>query len=149
MKEKEWWEYLDWSTMKRTWDRLPKELKQKIIAEGFWSKGKEIFEETVSSETEGAGMKKNNILDFYPFPEEFSSSKQAIFRHKLRKKLPKECEKCGAKRDLTIHHKNGIASDNRLCNLQILCKKCHLAHHKRVSSEQTVPNKQLGEKKSE
>jgi len=50
MKEKEWWEYLDWSTMKRTWDRLPKELKQKIIAEGFWSKGKEIFEETVSSE---------------------------------------------------------------------------------------------------
>jgi hypothetical protein len=40
----EWWQFLDWSTMKQTWTRMPKELKLLVYEKGFWSKGKGVFE---------------------------------------------------------------------------------------------------------
>ena len=42
----EWWQLLDWSKMENTFNRMTnKELKQKILDEGYWSLGKGKFEE--------------------------------------------------------------------------------------------------------
>jgi len=39
-----WWEYLDWSTLKRTFEILSKDEQQLIKEKGYWSKGKGRFE---------------------------------------------------------------------------------------------------------
>ena len=36
-----------------------------------------------------------------------------------------KCEVCGCTESLELHHINGISSDLRLENLQILCPNCH------------------------
>lgn len=43
----------------------------------------------------------------------------------------KKCEKCGIKdkRVLITHHKNKNREDNRLENLQTLCRNCHAIEH--------------------
>jgi hypothetical protein len=44
MKEgKEWWEYLDWSEMARTFKRLSGSMKKRILERGYWSCGKGKF----------------------------------------------------------------------------------------------------------
>jgi hypothetical protein len=42
-EEKEWWEYLDWSEMGRTFKRLPESMKKKILERAYWSCGKGKF----------------------------------------------------------------------------------------------------------
>ena len=39
------------------------------------------------------------------------------------------CEICGSVNNLVVHHKNHNHSDNRVDNLQVLCKRCHQNHH--------------------
>jgi 5-methylcytosine-specific restriction endonuclease McrA len=50
----------------------------------------------------------------------------------------RQCEKCGEKYDLTIHHidgqgrhnkERGLFINNRLDNLQVLCRRCHGSLH--------------------
>jgi len=41
--EPEWWEYLDWSEMARTFKRLPDSLRKTILGNGYWSRGKGKF----------------------------------------------------------------------------------------------------------
>jgi predicted transcriptional regulator len=41
-----------------------------------------------------------------------------------------ECKRCGAKKNLCVHHKNDDHYDNRIENLEVLCNSCHLSHHK-------------------
>lgn len=40
---KEWWEFLDWSTMENSFSRLSKSLQDKILEKGYWSKGRGKF----------------------------------------------------------------------------------------------------------
>jgi hypothetical protein len=40
----EWWQYLDWSRMEGTFERLSEQDKQKIMSKGYWSLGKGKFE---------------------------------------------------------------------------------------------------------
>lgn len=35
------------------------------------------------------------------------------------------CEKCGSKRKLMVHHKDGNRKNNKASNLQTLCWSCH------------------------
>lgn len=41
--EKEWWEYLDWSEMSRTFKQLSDSTKKRILERGYWSCGKGNF----------------------------------------------------------------------------------------------------------
>lgn len=55
--------------------------------------------------------------------------------------LPNKCNRCGKTEDelkketgskircLLIHHKDGVHTNNNPDNWEILCKKCHQAHH--------------------
>jgi hypothetical protein len=40
-----------------------------------------------------------------------------------------QCQVCGAKDNIIIHHKNNIKTDNKLDNLITLCQKCHFKIH--------------------
>ena len=42
-EKKEWWEYLDWSRMKTTFQLLPESKQKEILGGGFWSCGKGKF----------------------------------------------------------------------------------------------------------
>jgi len=49
-----------------------------------------------------------------------------------RKKIDKrQCNRCGSKDQLLVHHKNGDHFDNKKANLEVLCSPCHTSHHKR------------------
>lgn len=50
-----------------------------------------------------------------------------LYRKKITKR---ECNRCGSKDQLLVHHKNGDHFDNELENLEVLCSPCHTSHHK-------------------
>lgn len=70
--------------------------------------------------------------------------------HRLRKevgnavllKYNNECTKCGTKENLCVHHvikmKPDDANYNDIENLTVLCRSCHLSHHRR--EKDIVPN---------
>lgn len=82
-----------------------------------WSKGKKL------------GSKKS-LPELFKMDSNYSSYKlkKRIFKEKLKKR---KCESCKKSRwlnkpiPLELHHINGIPSDNRFSNLQILCPNCH------------------------
>ena len=51
-----------------------------------------------------------------------------LYRKKITKK---ECNRCGTKDQLLVHHKNGDHLDNKKVNLEVLCSPCHTSHHKK------------------
>lgn len=47
----------------------------------------------------------------------------------------KPCEKCGLKKEsfqMVRHHKNDNTLDNRVRNIQWLCRSCHAKHHRKT-----------------
>ncbi len=47
----------------------------------------------------------------------------------------KNCEMCGVKdtkRNLVVHHKDEQPSNNNRSNLQVLCRSCHINHHRKT-----------------
>ena len=48
-----------------------------------------------------------------------------------------ECEECGSKKNLQLHHIKPLnrGGDNSRENLQCLCKKCHMAKHQYALAE--------------
>lgn len=49
------------------------------------------------------------------------------------------CETCGCDESLVVHHRNEDRYDNRVENLQILCRGCHNRHHHRLRVKWTCP----------
>jgi len=43
--------------------------------------------------------------------------------------LEKKCQRCGSLKHIVVHHKNRNRKDNRLDNLEILCRRCHFIEH--------------------
>ena len=52
-------------------------------------------------------------------------------RENILTKLPNKCVECGVedKRVLLVHHKDRNRKNNKLTNLEILCRNCHLLEH--------------------
>lgn len=42
------------------------------------------------------------------------------------------CNKCGETENLVIHHKDGVHTNNKPDNLEVLCSPCHTGHHKQA-----------------
>jgi predicted nucleic acid-binding Zn ribbon protein len=53
-----------------------------------------------------------------------SNFRKTAFAH-----LDKKCNRCGSTRYLCVHHKDHNHNNNRLNNLEIVCKSCHQKHH--------------------
>jgi len=45
--------------------------------------------------------------------------------------LPQKCERCGSTKSLRIHHKDGDITNNKLSNLEHICRSCHRREHPR------------------
>lgn len=60
------------------------------------------------------------------------------YRKLAEKHLGDQCVECGSEENLDIHHKNGDHSDNRLSNLEIRCRSCHMKEHNRNEDLQSV-----------
>lgn len=69
-------------------------------------------------------IRKASLLDPVYEIEHFDS-KVRVQRKSLFKILGKKCVECGTVEDLTFHHKNQCTDDNRLDNLEVLCRACH------------------------
>lgn len=52
------------------------------------------------------------------------------FRKRLIKKIGGQCQQCGQKEDLQVHHINCNPINNEVKNIQILCRKCHRLIHR-------------------
>ena len=42
----------------------------------------------------------------------------------------RECNRCGSTEQLVVHHRDGVHTNNRPDNLEVLCSPCHSSHHK-------------------
>jgi len=42
----------------------------------------------------------------------------------------RECNRCGSTEQLVVHHRDGVHTNNRPDNLEVLCSPCHTSHHK-------------------
>jgi len=54
-------------------------------------------------------------------------------------KFAKRCSLCSYRHNVEIHHINGNRYDNRLENLQPLCRSCHRLLHHRISTKAPMP----------
>jgi len=64
------------------------------------------------------------------------TSGDRVGRNKARRILErsnreKKCARCGVRSNLTVAHKDNNPKNNKLSNLQWLCKKCHGSHEGR------------------
>lgn len=71
-------------------------------------------------------------------PSEKRGEPRTMAETKLRVKMRDafQCVRCGAIRDLRVHHKKGTSS-HRMEDLETLCLTCHHAEHGYASKEQT------------
>ena len=51
-------------------------------------------------------------------------------KYVIAKHAPTTCGRCGEKKPIDIHHIDENPLNNRPENLEILCRKCHLRHHR-------------------
>jgi hypothetical protein len=60
------------------------------------------------------------------------SDKWQLKREKLFDVRGKICERCKSKKDIQVHHKTYKNIFNESLNdLEVLCKRCHMAHHRK------------------
>lgn len=99
----------------------------KVRAErGRWKpsaswKGKKVPRELVERRSEKVRGEKHYLW------------KGGLSRRPYRNVIEKiECDKCGVRENLSIHHINLDHYDNRPENLQVLCVSCHMSVHKQA-----------------
>ncbi len=54
-------------------------------------------------------------------------TQSTAYRQMVQKR---ECNRCGSTEQLVVHHRDGVHTNNRPDNLEVLCSPCHTSHHK-------------------
>ena len=54
---------------------------------------------------------------------------ESVTRYRAHKILGEKCETCGSTEYLEVHHRDRNRENNRLTNLQLLCRSCHRNLH--------------------
>ena len=71
----------------------------------------------------------------------WTSSWQArvpAYRNKALKRYGNQCQMCGSRGALEMHHRNVNRQNANIPNLQVLCPACHETVHKRLRSRQSA-----------
>jgi len=102
---------------KQTW-KMPKDIKHSKSGKFFCSKSHQT-------------LWRNS---FYSGPNHlFWTGGESVYRKILaRTKTPLTCKHCGYNTDtriLVVHHKNNDRKNNKLSNLEWLCRNCHYLVH--------------------
>lgn len=63
------------------------------------------------------------------------NSSERVSRHNARLRMDyfvgfDDCQKCGEKKNLDVHHIDGDPFNNELTNLTLLCRSCHIREHR-------------------
>lgn len=58
-----------------------------------------------------------------------------VYSEIIKNILGNKCNNCKNRRDLHIHHKDGNYTNNKLNNIELLCKGCHSEFHKKEKRE--------------
>ena len=81
------------------------------------------------------------------YAEYLKSDKWKLKRQQLFEERGKTCERCKSEKDIQVHHKTYKNIFNeKLCDLEVLCKICHQNHHKK-KIEKNIKEKPKKEKK--
>lgn len=78
-------------------------------------------------------MKKGFVKSGIHEEQTFRSAHASARKLYLSKFEIKECFLCGSEKSLDVHHKNENWHDNRIENLVVLCRSCHMKEHRKAS----------------
>lgn len=102
----------------------------KIMTQPRWANGRldSTFTDRRFCSTKCAGFRKTN--------------KPNTMRKRARNLINRlQCQRCGGKLTLHVHHKDGNTCNNRHCNLIVLCAKCHNAEHAKLGTHRRLSQK--------
>ena len=96
----------------------------KKCAKAYFSQQYKIRNNLIQKPGVGSGNNQGLHETHATWKDGIGTYKQIAFEH-----YPKICNRCGSDENICVHHKDENQHNNVIENLEVLCKKCHQAHH--------------------
>lgn len=112
-----------WFKKSRTRPKIEVERMQKTLKK-MWA---ERHDEIVAKRNQG-GKNHWNWQDGKSL-EKYGKDWTKELKQKVRKRDEFKCQKCKRKKDLVVHHKDFNKKNNKINNLRVLCRSCHIKLH--------------------